>query len=192
MNKQIGSTIVILVLSLNVAMASPPGGQTGDKVDGVILMGQAFAFILKEPPGWILDTSAGKSSGLHAVVYREGSSWKDGVAVMYVRVLYKNQDRKTLEDVIQSDIKDFKDANRNSTVSPMRALMTRDKKQAKMRRFHDAQNKNWEAVAYIDQPCTVAIMALTSRTESEYANSLPAFESFVASYFFFKELAGSQ
>jgi hypothetical protein len=179
-------------MSINRAYGSQPGLQTRDRPDGVILLGQCFAFILKEPQGWKLDSSAGKSDGVDAVIYRDGQSWRDGTAVMYVRVIYKNRHKKTIEDVIRGDANEFKAANSNSTVSVMPSLTTRDKKEAMLRHFYDAQNKNEEAVAYIDEPCVVVIIVLTSRTKQEYSESLRAFHDLTASYFFVHELVDTK
>ena len=50
-----------------------------------------------EPAGWVMDTQAAKPQQLEAVLYREGSSWKDAVAVMYARVIHKDETQDTIE-----------------------------------------------------------------------------------------------
>ncbi|MBI3652207.1 MAG: hypothetical protein HY231_14395 [Acidobacteria bacterium] len=188
MRKRFGIAGLTLALLLNTSFASKQKYRNREGVDGTILMGQHYAFILKEPNGWNLDTSSRKSNGLDAVLYTEGSSWKDAIAVMYVRVVYKDQKRKTVEQIINDDIKEFKSASKNSTVSPMPFTTTRDKKKAITRYCYDDEYKNYESVAYIDEPSGVVIIVLTSRNKEEYSKSLPAFKDLVASYFFVNEL----
>jgi hypothetical protein len=152
-------------------------------------LGSHYAFILAEPNGWNLDTSAGKTNGLDAVLYPDGSSWANGVAVMYVRVIYKDsKEKKDLKQIIETDIEKFKKVNKNTTVSVMPSLSTRDQMKTDMRYFYDAENKNHEAVAYIDEPKVVVILVLTSRNKDEYSKSAAAFKDLVASYFFVNEL----
>lgn len=178
------------ILLLSTTFASPQKYRRPDGVDGTILLGQYYAFILAEPNGWNLDTSAGKSDSLDAVLYPDGSSWADGTAVMYVRVTYKDsKTKRSMQQVIENDIEEFKQRNKDSTVSTMPSYLTRDKKKAEMRNFYDAEHKNQEAVAYIDEPKLVVILVLTSRNKDEYSKSLPAFKDLVASYFFVNELS---
>ena len=205
MTQHITTAVLILTMMLNTA-ATAGQSHAGSETDGVVLLGQCYAFILKAPAGWVLDTTVAKSSGLAATLYPEGSSWKGGISVMYVRVIYKDKHKRTLGDVVQSDIKEFKSRNRTTTVSSMPAVTTRDRKRALMRHFYDAQNKNEEAVAYIDELrlCSsgsnrvgrygergvVVLVVLSSRTRKDYDRSLEAFRQLAGSYFFVHELAG--
>ena len=156
--------------------------------DGTILLGRHYAFILKEPNGWVIDDAAAKSQGLQAVLYRKGSSWQNAVAVMYARVVYKDKTQPTVETVITDDIRDFLKQSSESTVSGSPELATQDKKKAVVKRFYDASNKNYESVAFIDEPKIVVILALSSRNKKEFEESLPAFNALVGSYFFAKAL----
>ena len=110
---------------------------------------------------------------------------------MYARVIYKDRKRPTASDVIDSDIKDFAAMDKDSAVSSMPSVRTRDEKEATVKHFYDAHNRNEEAVAYIDEPRVVIILALSSRIKEEYSRSLDAFRSLVHSYFLVKELVGS-
>lgn len=162
--------------------------QKSDGVDGTILLGRHYGFILKEPSGWVMDGAAAKPQGLETVLYREGSSWKNADAVMYARVVYKDETQATVEKVITDDVSDFLKQSPKSKVSELPALATRDKKTAVVKGFYDAANKNHESVAFIDEPKVVVILALSSRDKDEFEKSLPAFKALVGSYFFVKEL----
>ena len=172
--------LALILLSWSVAFA-----QTRDKLDGVILFRPDIKFILKEPEGWVLDTQSGAGSAVEAVLYPKGSSWEKAVAVMYARVVHKNETQRTVEKVIVNDVEDFMKQSKDSTVSDSPSLPTRDKKQARVKVFYDAVNKNYESVAFIDNSKVVVVIALSSRTKDEYEKSLPAFRELVASYFEF-------
>jgi len=180
--------LAVSILFLLCASASAFAQNPRDGVDGTILLGRQYSFILKEPAGWVIDGSIAKSQDLDAVLYREGSSWKEAVAVMYARVIRKDQKKPTIESVITDDVNDFLKQNRESKVSESPVLETRDKKSAIVKGFYDATNKNYELVAFIDEPKVVVILALSSRNKDEFEKSLSAFKALVGSYFFVKEL----
>jgi hypothetical protein len=173
---------VLLVLLLFL-IHSPALGQKND-ADSVILLGRPYSFILKAPSGWVLNEEAGKSQGLRAVLYKEGSSWKAAVAVMYVRVVQKDEAQPTLDKVVSNDISDFLKQSPDSKVSDSKALKTGDKKQAIVKEFYDAANKNFESVAFIDESKVVVIVVLSSRNKDEFDKSISAFEALVGTYFF--------
>jgi hypothetical protein len=195
MRKLRHSVLLILgfVLTLQAASAPQQNNRPKHGVDGTILLGCDYAFILKEPNGWVLDTSVGNKQGMDAVLYPEGSSWKESTAVMYVRIIYKNAtDKKTIDQVIQDDIDTFKAASSDSTVTSMPSFTTRDKKSAIAKNFYDAHNKNYEAVGFIDEPKVVVIAVLSSRSKEDYDKSLSSFKDLIASYFFVKELVDAK
>ena len=118
------TTLVLILLVVSV----PGFGQKAD--DGSILFGRHYSFILTEPPGWIIDSKTAKSQDLQAVLYREGSSWKDAVVVMYARVIYKDETQGTVQKVISNDVADFLKLSKESKVSDSPTITTRDKKEA--------------------------------------------------------------
>ena len=186
-------TIRIAIALVFVAVASVQTfSQKADGGDGTIFLGRSYSFVLKEPVGWVIDTKTAQPQHLEAVLYREGSSWKDAVAVMYARVIHKDESQDTIEKVIANDVTDFLKLNKESRVSDSASLKTRYKKEGTTKEFYDAANKNYEIVTFIDEPKVVVILALSSRDKSEYEKALPAFKSLVASYFVFTPLLGPQ
>ena len=178
----------ILFVSILFTISITAHAQKSDNTDGTIFVGPQFSFALKEPAGWIMDTEIAKSQNLQAVLYRQGSSWKNGVAVMYARVVHKDETQATVEKVISNDIDDFLKLSKDSTVSSSASLETRDNKKGIVKIFYDAANKNYESVVFIDEPKVVVILALSSRNQSEYEKTLPVFKALVGSYFFFTPL----
>jgi hypothetical protein len=183
--KAFKAAILVLIL---LTGSIPAFSQKSDSTDGTIFVGRQFSFVLKEPTGWIMDSETAKPQRLQAVLYRDGSSWKDAIAVMYARVIYKDQTQPTVEKVISNDVADFLKLNKESTVSDSPPLETRDKRKGISKVFYDAANKNHESVAFIDDPKVVVILALSSRDKGEYEKALPAFKALVSSYFVFTPL----
>lgn len=176
--------LVMILLTISISAF----GQKSDNNDGAIFVGRHFSFALKEPDGWIMDTEIARSQQLEVVLYRQGSSWKDAVAVMYARVIYKDNTQATVEKVISNDVDEFLKLNKDSTVSDSAFLETRDKKKVISKIFYDAANRNYESVAFIDEAKVVVILAVSSRNKTEYEKALPAFKALVGSYFFFTPL----
>ena len=185
-------TTIVFAFIIVVVASVPAFSQKSDDTDGTIFFGPSYAFVLKEPPGWVIDRQTARPQHLEAVLYREGSSWKDAVAVMYARVIYKDKVQSTVEKVITNDITDFLKLNQESTVTDSPPLQTRYKSEAISKVFYDAANKNYEIVTFIDEPKVVVILVLSSRNKGEYEKALPAFKSLVASYFVFTPLVGPQ
>ena len=175
--------VVVVLLATVSAFAQKP-----DDEQGTILHGPRISFVLKEPPGWVLDTQTARAQGLEAVLYNEGSSWKNAVAVMYARVIDKDASQDTVEKVISNDIAEFMKLSAKSEVSDSPAIQTRDKRQAVVKVFYDAANKNYESVAFIDDKRVVVILALSSRDKAQYEKALPAFQALVSSYLVFTPL----
>jgi len=183
--KALNATIPPLIL---LAVSIPAVSQKPDSTDGSIFVGRQFSFVLKEPNGWIMDSETVKAEGVQAVLYPHGSSWKDAVAVMYARVIYKNEEQNTVDKVISNDVTDFLKLSKESTVSDSPPLKTRDKQKGISKVFYDAANKNYEMVTFIDASKVVVILALSSRQKAEYEKALPAFKALVGSYFVFTPL----
>src|SRR5262249_14694671 len=116
----------------------------------------------------------------------------NAVAVMYARVIYKDETQDTVEKVITKDVNDFLKLSKDSKVSDSPPLQTRYKKEGLSRVFYDAANKNYEFVTFIDEPKVVVILALSSRDKNEYEKALVDFKSLVASYFVFSPLVSPQ
>jgi hypothetical protein len=175
--------ILVVLLATVPAFAQKP-----DDTEGTILPGPRISFVLKEPPGWVLDTKTGRGQGIEAVLFNEGSSWRNAVAVMYARVIDKDASQDTVEKVIGNDIAEFMKLSAQSVVSDSPAIQTRDKRQAVVKVFYDAANKNYESVAFIDDKRVVVILALSSRDKAAYEKALPAFQALVGSYLVFTPL----
>jgi len=155
---------------------------------GGIVHGEQHAFLIEAPPGWVLDNQSGVSQGLNAVFYPKGSSWSEASAVMYASMAGKKKEGlNTVQEVIDHDLAKFKRGNPKITMTKGRPIKTADGKTAQVCLFRGDQWGNQEAVAYINEKNVVAILVLSSRSQSDFQKSLPAFEKLVASYRFYTD-----
>jgi len=155
-----------------------------DSTDGGagIVYGKDHAFSISTPKGWVLDNSSGVSQGLHAVFYPKGGSWQKSPAVMYANTASrKSEDNETVEKLITYDIGQFKSNHPNVKINDLDSLLTKDKKKVIVKTFAYSQ---YEAVAYIEEETIIAMLVLTTRTEEQFKNAIPAFKELVSSYFF--------
>ena len=176
---------IVALLIFFLTLTAQALGQRPNDTDGTILLGRDYSCVLKAPDKWVIGEKAPSSQDVQLALWKEGWSWKSAVVVMYVRVIHKCEEQPTVEKVIQNDIDDFLKLSRDSKVSDSPPISTRDKKQAIVKDFYDAANKNYESVAFIDETKVVVIVALSSRTKEEFDTSLPAFRALVGSYFYF-------
>ena len=165
-------------LVASVSFAQVPAGAG-------IVYGSHHAFMIEAPPGWVIDNQAGVPLGLYAVFYRNGESWQEGTAVMYVNTASPDSGRAADPLCIFAE-----DSARFVRVTPtMRivrapSLQTHDHHVAYVRYFSGASNGRYEAVAYITETTVTPMIVLSSKTQAGFQSALPAFDQLVESYSF--------
>ena len=149
-----------------------------------ILYGEDHAYSVTAPKGWVLDNRAGASQGVHAVFYPLGKSWADAPAVMYTNVWRKDKENSTIEEVIENDIRSFRERSASLKVNEAPDISIKGGKKALVRLFTGDVHGNYEAIAYIDEPKLVVLFVLSSKTKEDFETSLGLFDELVKSYFF--------
>jgi len=166
---------ILLLCSAPAFAQGPQPGGTG------LIYGTNHAFTLTAPKGWVLDNEAGASEGIYAVFYREGESWKDGTAVMYVNTSGKAD--RSMEEWIDEDILDFNTDYPDLVVKEGNDILF-GKVRALVRYYSSKSYGQNEAVAYINAGKTGVIIVLTSRDKAAFDKALGDFEKLVRSYQF--------
>jgi hypothetical protein len=185
MFRKLNVAIVLMILC-----SSAHAQEKSQKGDSGIIYGENHAFTLTAPKGWVLDNTSGRTQGLQAVFYPEGSSWQKGAVVMYANVYQKKDIKKeSLETVIAGDVAEYKNRSAELSVTDAEPLTTtKDKrvkgKKATIKYFTGDAHGNDEAVAYIDEGKVVVMLVLSARNKKDFESSLPAFKELVGSYFF--------
>lgn len=183
MKNKVTSLIFSLIL-LTVSVYAQTKTDDPKNIGTGIIYGRNHAYILKAPKDWVMDNQSGVSQGIHAVFYPKGSSWDKGTAVMYTNVMAKASEKQSLQDLIDEDIRGFKQNSPNLKVEDGETLTLEKGKSAVVKKFTNDANGNYESVAYINEPKVAVIIVLTSRSKKDYEASLAAFRELVASYLF--------
>jgi hypothetical protein len=150
-----------------------------------ILYGDDHAFGIVVPRGWTVDDTSGINSKIRVVLYPKGQAWASAPTVMYVNPLHQKQEqRRTLRQMIEQDIADFRKQAPRGTVSSQAPLETAAGQPAEVRYFAPDGGAPTEAVAYVAEDQLVMLLVLQARDNAAFQKNLPAFRSLVAGYRF--------
>ena len=152
---------------------------------GGIIYGPRHAFMVTAPPGWVLDTQAGKADGLVVVFYRTGESWQNGDAVMYVNTVVPDSGRQANpSQVMRDDSVRFSRDVPGIGVARLAPMRTKDGRVANVRRFTGDPRGSFEMVAYVAEKSVTPILVLSARSRTGFEAAQPAFRQLVSSYSF--------
>src|SRR5258708_39368424 len=128
--------IATVILIASPSLAQPVTGARKDSGDSCLMYGQDHLFTLRAPIGWTVDTSTAQKLGLHAVMYPDGSSWRDAAATIYTNFVHKDASAQTIEKVIADDIAGYKKDSPNITIEDSEPLpLAAGKKEGIIKRF---------------------------------------------------------
>lgn len=177
---------MFIFLFLVLLLGSPAAGQNSrESGPSVIVYSNGGAFLVTAPSGWVADKETGQQLGLCCVFYPAGQTWNDAESIMYPEIVEKNAQHRTLQDFMAFDLEQFRMGNPNLTFEDSEPLHF-GSKTALIRYFQGVNKGSSEAVAYIDEPKTIAVLVLSSKTSVALNKSLPLFRDFVQSYAFMK------
>lgn len=184
--------VFVVPTSTAVAAKSVPAAAPAPKAappELTILYGDNHAFGIVVPTGWTVDDTSGINSKIRVVLYPKGETWAGAATVMYVNPLHQSgRQRRTLRQMIEHDIAEFRKKARRGTVSTQAPLRTATAQPAEVRYFAPDGRSATEAVAYVAEDDLVMLLVLSSRDAAGFQKHLPAFRSLVSGYRF---VAGS-
>ena len=173
--------LVALVLLAGCAETSAvrqePNSRTG------MMHGPGHAYLIEAPEGWVLDTQVGRSMGLYAVFYREGETWRDAEAFMYVNTAAPDRgDSAHAEAVARRDSLKFVTDNPLIMITEADPILLQNGNHAIVRHFTGDVYGNYEAAVYVPEKTITPIFILSARSLIAFEEALPAFEQLVRSY----------
>jgi hypothetical protein len=167
------------------AKAAAPAAASEAQPELTILYGDDHAFGIIVPKGWTVDDTSGINSKIRVVLYPKGQTWAGAQTVMYVNPLHQKQEqRRTLRQMIEKDVADFKKQSPRGSVSAQAPLQTAVGQSAEVRYFAHDDGPPTEAVAYVAEDQLVMLLVMQSRDGAGFRQNLPAFQSLVAGYRF--------
>lgn len=183
-----GATVVLPVLLL---AAMPAFSQTTPAPDSAHYRGQAglvygnhYAFLVRAPAAWTLDSRSGRRQGLQIVLYPAGESWSRSPSVMYCLVTPKGKSVGNAQALIEQETDRFRNQMPEATVVEAPSIRIDDSTVAAVRHFSGGRNHAFEATAYIEDHGIIVSLILSCRTQEAFAGAQPAFANLVRSYRF--------
>jgi hypothetical protein len=179
-------TGLLIVISTLMCLQSLDG-QTVENGYGII-RGPGFAFSLKSPDGWVIDSKSGVGQGLPAVFYPKGGSWEKSPVVAYARSRPRTQKVLSIEDAVKFLTETFHNEGFNKYQAEyVKTIRTDAGKDAVIYHFSGDKWGDYEATAYFLEGKTIDFVTLSARNEKDFRDSLPAFEKLATSYTFLPE-----
>lgn len=114
----------------------------------------------------------------------DGKSFKEADAVIYAKAIYKSRVPQftTLTALIESDLKRFRSAEPDLTITPSESMATADGQQLKTFDFVPGKNGNWERTAYGQEGDFYILFTLSARQQNSFTTALPAYREFINHY----------
>lgn len=169
-----------LILALCSAVRAVPAQGPGPSA---LLYRGATSFFLQPPPGWRLDSEAGKSDGVLAAIYRVGESWQTGSVVMYAHTLALDAGTSAAFSAeLRSAESEWRGRNPDAEITTLAPVVSEDSSRAVIKRFASVRNSQFELVAYFQQDSVAPIIVLSARTRAELDRTYPEFLQLVRSY----------
>jgi len=180
-------TMVGLIAMMScTAWAQSGGGKSTEDANCGIVYGKGHAFTICAPKGWVLDNGIMHDEGIYAAFYPKGSSWtkaKDAGSVMYVNTVGKHKGMESVEALMKTDAEQTRVTSEDVQVKPGAPIETNDGK-ALVQKFEHSAYDRTEAVAYIDTPKVIVMIAMSSKDDKTFEADYAKYVELVKSYKF--------
>jgi hypothetical protein len=148
-----------------------------------VVKGKNFAFEVKAPRSWILDSEIGRNQGLNVVFYPTGTDWGASKAVCYARVRTIDARVHTIDDQVADTLNNLHNSGSpNARADYVKTLTTQDASRAKIFYYSGDKFGNYESTAYIQANGSIHFMTLSARDQATFKEARNAFEALVTSY----------
>ena len=148
-----------------------------------IVRGPGYAFSVRAPSGWVIDSNSGLSQGIPAVFYPKGGSWDGSPVVAYARSRPRTVKVESIDDAVKFVLETFHNEGlRNYCAKFIKTIKTDEGKDAAIYYFAGDKWGDSEATAYFLGPKSINFVTLNARSEGLFKESMPAFEELVRSY----------
>ena len=149
-----------------------------------IVEGNGYSFFLSAPLGWVLDKSVSSDDESDAVLYPQGTTYRNAPSILYVSIALKGDGFKDLPDLLQQDAQWGSRQGSQFHLRNGPRLQTRLKKAVPVYLYLGLKDGTSEATAYVDEKEVVVVFTLSSSNEQILHEDLPALQTAVESYEF--------
>lgn len=139
----------------------------------------------KLPPiaGWHHDKEQSFNYSINAQA-PDGFTFTNAETVIYAKAIYKPREPnlKTIQDLIERDIKDFTTQDPSMLINALPEIKTKDNTSLKSYGFIPKQKGNWEQVTYGEEGEFYLIFTISSRSKEGYENSINDYKKYINEY----------
>jgi hypothetical protein len=175
--------IVFLLLIVSV-IANADDSQIKDKnccVDGGIVYGDKWAFLIGAPTGWSMTTESKLAVNVAFFQTKIQQNLKNPPAFMYVTVTQKSETAPTLEKFIANDESYFKAESNALKVTEVKQIKTK-KNDVLIRKFENTGSQRNELIAYQDYEDWIFSLVLSAPSENDLSTNQNAFVEMLDSF----------
>lgn len=149
-----------------------------------IVEGNGYSFFLSAPAGWVLDKSVSSDDESDAVLYPQGTTYRNAPSLLYVSIALKGDGFKDLADLLHQDEEWGRQQGPHFHLRNGPRLQTRLKKGVPVYFYLGLKDGTSEATAYVDETDVIVVFTLSSANEQILHEDLPALQTAVESYEF--------
>lgn len=133
--------------------------------------------------GWHQEPGPSREYGINALA-PDGATFTNAETVMYAKASYRPRvpEFRTLDDLIESDKKEFAVNVPGVAISDATRLLTGDGVELKSVTFFPRGPGNWERVSYGEEGDFYLVFTISARTQNGYEQALPAYEAMIRGY----------
>lgn len=139
---------------------------------GGIVYGEDWAYIIKAPSGWIMDSNTWSSRGIYALFYKQGTAFKAPNPIIYINSSgLGDTSTAALGDYIKQDVQSYT-SDPNNTVTELTTFITHLKAEVRIFKFDIGHGKQYEMIGYLQQKNTVHMIILAVFSEKDMKENL--------------------
>ena len=133
--------------------------------------------------GWHHDKEQSFNNSINAQA-PDGFTFTNAETVIYAEAIYKPRkpELTSLQELIESDIKDFKTQDPNIIIGTLPEIKTKDNIPLKSLSFTPNQDGNWEQVTYGEEGEFYLIFTISSHSKQGYEKSINDYKKFINEY----------
>src|SRR6185437_8958669 len=181
-------TVLVLIASAAFALlataqqnSEKQPKQSGDG-PGVIVYSEGGAFMIQGPSGWIADSKTGQRLGICCVFYPKGSTWDNAVTVIYPNIATKGEGQNTMKEFMENDLSEFRQNNPSMKYEDGSDIALKNNRVTKVRFFYGVNKGSSEVIAYIDEEKVIALVVVSSRTQTALNGAMPLLREMLQTY----------
>lgn len=176
------SLIFVLFLLLTLSNSKTCLGQDiTEELEGSIVVGKDYSFVVATPKGWISDRKSGLPNGMPIIFHSQNqTSAKNSTAIIYT-IVDKRQNFN-IYSLIAKDKELFKKQSPDVKITKLPSIKTKAKKIVLLMEYSSEKQNYTERVGYIADSVNFYTFVLHSTNKKEYTAAIEVFNKILDSF----------